>query len=200
MGGGVLFLGRALTTLLAGPPPASGDEILAWIEGARVVMIWGNEALVIGAALLLAGLYGIHQALTPRAPMAATAGTLLLIAVCTVCLVLGIFQGRFVYPVHGLALSRPEDAELLVMLYFGGNHLVALGFAAATVFWALAMRSNPTWRAFGYAGFPAAAASILGSYPELIGPLALFAMDALQALWWVAIGIQSGRRLRSTAE
>ena len=189
--GGACFFGRAVTALLAGPPPATGKEILEWIDAARATMMWGNEALVIGAALLLAGLYGFQQSFRPFAPMKTTAGSVLLLAACVVCLLLGIVQGRFVYPIHGLSLTRPEDAELLASLYFGGYHLVALAFAAATTFWALAMlRAPKRWSALGYAGLIVAAGSIVSSFPDRIGPILVFVLEAALALWWVAVGLR----------
>lgn len=188
--GGVCFFGRAVTAILAGPPPPTGTEILAWIDAAGVTMMLGNEALVIGAALLLAGLYGVQQSFRPLAPTKTTAGSVLLLAACIVCLLLGIVQGRFVYPIHGLSLTRPEDAELLASLYFGGYHLVALAFAAATTSWALAMLKAPKpWPALGYAGFVVAAGSIVSSYPDLIGPMPVFVLESALAFWWVAVGL-----------
>ena len=194
--GGVCFLGRAVTALFAGPPPSTGAEILVWIDGARITMMFGNEALVIGAGLLLAGLYGFHQSFKPLAPMRSTAGSILLAAACVLCLALGIVQGRFVYPIHGLSLTRPEDAELLASLYFGGYHLVALAFAAATTLWASAMLKATEWRVLGYAGFVVAAGSVVSSYPDLIGPALVFVLEATLALWWVVIGL----RLRKAGE
>lgn len=189
--GGACFFGRAVTALLAGPPPSTGTEILAWIDAARVTMMFGNEALVIGAGLLLAGLYGFQQSFKPFAPMKTTAGSVLLLAACVVCLLLGIVQGRFVYPVHGLSLTRPEDAELLVSLYFGGYHLVALAFAAATALWAFAMlRAPKQWPVLGYSGLVVAAGSIVSSYPDLIGPMPVFVLEAALALWWLAVGLR----------
>ncbi len=158
-------------------------------------MMLGNESLVIGAALLLAGVHGCHQILRPLAPMRASAGGALLFAACIVCLVLGIVQGRFVYPIHGLSLTRPEDAELLASVYFGGYHLVALVFAAATICWASAMLSTADWRTLGYAGIVVAAGSVVSSYPDLIGPAPVFVLEAALALWWVGVGWKLRRQL-----
>ena len=36
----------------------------------------------------------------PLAPVNTTAGSVLLLAACVVCLLLGSVQGRFVYPIH----------------------------------------------------------------------------------------------------
>lgn len=149
----------------------------------------GNEALVIGAALLLAGFYGFQRVFVATAPMKATAGSALLFAASVVCLVLGIVQGRFVYPVHGISLTRPEDAELLASLYFGGYHLVALGLAAATTFWSLAMLKAAKWAAPGYSGFAVAVGSVFSSFPDLIGPILVFVFEAALASWWVATGL-----------
>ncbi len=154
-------------------------------------MMVGNEALVIGAGFLLVGLLGVQQSLKPLAPVTTTAGSVFLLAACVVCLLLGIVQGRFVYPIHGLSLTRPEDAELLASLYFGGYHLVALAFAVATTLWALAMlKARKWWPALGYAGFVVAAGSIVSSYPDLIGPVPVFVLEAALALWWVAVGLK----------
>lgn len=115
--GGMCFLGRTTIALLTGPPPSTGTEILKWIEAARGLMMWSNEALVIGAGLLLVGLYGVQKSFQLLAPMTTTAGSMLFFAALVVCFMLGIVQGRFVYPIHGLSLTRPEDAELLASLF-----------------------------------------------------------------------------------
>ena len=187
--GGICFIGRAAAALAAGPPPSSGIEILAWINDARGAMILGNEALVIGAGLLIAGFYGIQQAFYMLAPMKATAGSAFLFAASVVCLVLGIVQGRFVYPIHGISLTRPEDAELLASLYFGGYHLVALALAVATTFWSFAMLKAAKWVPLGYLGFAVAAGSVLSSYPDLIGPILVFVLESSLAFWWIVIGL-----------
>ena len=186
--GGVCFLGRAVTALLVGPPPPSGEEILGWIEAGRVAMMWGNEALVIGAGLMLVGVFGFQESFRPSAPVKTTAGSVLFAAGLVLCLMLGIVQGRFVYPIHGLSLSRPGDAELLASLYFGGYHLVALAFAAAAMFWGLAMLKVRGWLVFGVMGFVVAAGSVIASYPDLIGPTPVFVLEAALALWYVAVG------------
>lgn len=192
--GGLCFLGRATTALLTGPPPSTGTEILNWIEAARRTMMWSNEALVIGAGLLLAGLYGFQKSFQPLAPATTTAGSVLFFAAFVICFMLGIVQGRFVYPIYGLSLTRPEDAELLASLYFGGYHLVALVFAAAGTFWAFAMLKDQEWIVIGYAGFVVAAGSVVSSYPDLIRPMLVFVLEAALALWWVAIGLKLRRR------
>lgn len=152
-------------------------------------MILGNEALVIGAGLLIAGYYGFHRVFAVIAPMKTTAGSAFLFAASVVCLVLGIIQGRFVYPIHGISLTRPEDAELLASLYFGGYHLVALALAVAITCWSLAMLKSPRWVVLGYWGFAVAVGSVLGSYPDLIGPGLVVIFDAAVASWWVATGL-----------
>lgn len=194
--GGVCFLGRAVAAFHAGPPPSTGTEILAWIDNARVTMMLGNEALVIGAGLLLIGLYGFQQSLKPLAPMRSTGGSVLLASACVLCLALGIVQGRFVYPIHGLQLERPEDAELLASLYFGGFHVVSLVFAAATTLWALAMLRATAWRSLGYAGFVAAAGSVVSSYPDLIGPTLVLMLEAALALWWIGVALRLRERTK----
>lgn len=191
--GGACFFGRAVTALLIGSPPSTGADILTWIGNANVLIMLSNEALVIGAGLLIMGHNGFQQSFKPLAPMQTTAGSALLFAACIVCLVLGVVQGRFVYPIHGLSLTRPEDAELLVSLYFGGYHLVALMFALATTFWAFAMLKAPNWRVLGYAGFVVAVGSIISSYPDLIGPALVFVLEAALALWWIAVGLMLRR-------
>lgn len=187
--GGFCFIVRAVAGLVAGPPPSTGIEILAWIDLARGTMMIGNEALVIGAALLIAGLYGFQRVFVAFAPMKTTAGSALLFAACVVCLVLGIVQGRFVYPIHGMSLTRPEDAELLASLYFGGYHLVSLALAAAITFWSLAMFKAPDGKTLGYSGLAVAVGSVISSYPDLIGPVPVFILEAAIACWWIGIGL-----------
>ena len=152
-------------------------------------MILGNEARVIGAGLLIAGLYGFQQLFVAIVPAKTTAGSALLFAACIVCFVLGIVQGRFVYPIHGISLTRPEDAELLASLYFGGYHLVSLVLAVAATLWSLAMLKAAKWTVLGYFGFVVAVGSVLSSYPDIVGPILVFVLETALAFWWVAIGL-----------
>ena len=70
---------------------------------------------------------------------------------------------------------------------------MALVFAAAGTFWAFAMLKDQEWLVIGYAGFVVAAGSVVSSYPDLIGPMLVFVLEAALALWWVAIGLKLRR-------
>ena len=188
--GGLCFVVRAIIALFVGPPPSTGSEILDWIGDSRTATMWSNEALVIGAALMLVGIFSFQQSFQSRAPVKTTAGSVFFAAGLVLCLVLGIVQGRFVYPMYGLSLTQPEDAELLVSLFFGGYHMAALLFAAATISWALAMLKLQEWRWLGYSGFLVAMGSIFMSYPDLIGPTLVFILETALAVWWIILGLK----------
>lgn len=45
---------------------------------------------------------------------------------------------------------------------------------------------------FGYVGSAVTACSVASAYPDLIGPLPVFALEAALAPWWVAVGWRLG--------
>ena len=99
---------------------------------------------------------------------------------------------RIDYIYSPLQTSLPAVPDFSgVSTRIGGYHLVSLAFAAATTCWALAMLRAPKgWPALGYAGFIVAAGSIVSSYPDLIGPMLVFVLEAALAFWWVAVGLR----------
>jgi hypothetical protein len=112
---GVLFLAKALFDLRIGEPPAGGAEFLAWRSAERFSLAMTNELLFFAVVLLLPGVIGLYSSLAGFDPRKAAWGCGLIAVVI----------------------------QLVVSVYYGGQHAVGLLFCAATITIAVAMRRTP---------------------------------------------------------
>jgi hypothetical protein len=190
-----LLLARALLALLAGEPPSGGSALVRWASEERTLLALANECLVIGAVVLAPGVLGVWHAMRDR-PGSGRAGCATLMATVPVMVVLGIIQGRLVYPVYGIPLDRPASVELIASLYFGGEHTVLLMVAAAAVLVSLSV-SNRAVRRIGYV---AASAAVAASYPEVIGEIAAFMAHATISVWVFGLSMLVREERRSAHE
>ena len=185
---GVLFFTRYALDVMAGPPPSTGAEIVAWVEANRLALSLVSEVLFFASISLVPALIALYLSLESVEKTLAATGCGIMAVVVPVLGVLLIVHGRLVYPVYGLQSSDPTVAELVVALFYGGLHAVGLLMAVATVVLSLAM-----WRgAFGAPvaalGFATAVGDTVGAYPYLISPVVLFGCQLLFAAWFIAVG------------
>ena len=59
----LLFLSRALFELMAGPPPSSGVEILAWVESGKLALSFVSELLFFAAMALVPAVIALYHSL-----------------------------------------------------------------------------------------------------------------------------------------
>src|SRR5262249_13687841 len=159
---------RLVAELVAGPPPSTGAEILAWAARARLPLAFVNEALFIAGMLLVPGVVALHASLANREGPMAAVGVGVLLVTLPVLFVTLVVQGRLVYEVYGLRVHDPSAAELTVALYAGGIHAVFLMLAIATLILSLAM-SATYGRAIVGLGIATAALDIAAAYPWALG-------------------------------
>ena len=95
--------------------------------------------------------------------------------------------------------TTPETATLVVMVFYGGLHVIYLLFAAATIVLSLAMTRGAYTKWIAYFGFATAALDIIGSYPWAIGPILTLLCELSLAGWLVAVGSQLFRMRLSVA-
>ena len=193
-GGGAFVISSALfftgygLDLMVGPPPATGAEILAWVEANRLVLSLVNEVLFFASTLLVPALIALYLNLSKESEILAATGCGILAIVIPVLSVLLITQGRLVYPVYGIHISDPAVAEFIVAIFYGGLHAVGLLMAIATFVLSLAMRRAAFGTPIVALGFATTVGDVIWSYPYLISPVVQFGCQLLLAAWFAAVG------------
>lgn len=187
LAGGVLWLGKSVLELVAGAPPSTGSDILAWRDAQELPLALTNEVEFFAVAAFVPGFVALYRKLAKTHPTTAVLGCGLLALTLPILTVALVVHGRLVFPIFGIRAHTPEIAEMLVVLYFGALHAAALVFAIATFAMGLALRKTaPT---VAYLGFVTSMADVAASYPDHIGPLAALLCGALFAAWWIAVGV-----------
>ncbi|WP_437757200.1 hypothetical protein [Sorangium sp. So ce1389] len=185
---GLLFLLRGFLDLIAGPPPSSGAEILAWTSSQAPLLAIANEALFFAAMLMVPAVIALYSSLAGTRKATSDAACGLMAVVAPVLAVLCIVHGRLVYPVYGIRISTPDVAALVVAIFYGGLHATGLLLGVATLVLSLAMRRGIYGRWILYLGMATSAADLVGAYPYLIGPVATLFCHVLFTAWFVAVG------------
>ena len=109
-------------------------------------------------------------------------------AAIPVLFVLDIVHGRLIYPVYGLRIATPAEAELVVGLFYGGLHAVFIMMGVATISLSVALQRGSHERRIACLGFVTGVFDVIGSYPWAIGPVLTVASQALFAAWFLAVG------------
>jgi hypothetical protein len=187
---GFLFLAKSVLELVAGPPPSAGAEILAWIAAQRLLLAMTSEIFFFAVMLLVPAIIALYASLADTHRSSAAIGCgVLAVTIPSFCVLL-IVHGRLVYPVYQIQIRTPETAELVVALYYGGLHAVALLLAPATLILSVAMRRGVYGAGVAYLGFATAVLDVAGSYPWVIGPVGWLVCGAFFAAWFVAVGVR----------
>lgn len=185
---GMLFLSIAILALLAGAPPSSGVEILAWTAAHAHLHEAENELLFFAAVALVPAVIALYRSLAHVDIVKAALGCGVIAVVIPIFMMLLIIQARFVYPVYGIRVATPEIAELVVALFFGGLHATALLLGGATFVLSLAMKRAVYGRGIAYLGMVTGVLDIVAGYPWLIGPIPTFICGVFFAGWFAAVG------------
>lgn len=185
---GILFLLTSVLGLVVGDPPSDSGQLPAWVTSHHVPLALTNEILAFAAVLLLPLALDLYRVLDGSERPWVALGCAVLAVDTVLLLGLVVVQGRLVYPVYGITLDDPATVALIVSLYYGGAHLVALLLGLALVTLGLAMRASAFGRAVGACGIVAGALQIAGAFPWLIGPLLTCLVQAGLAAWLVLVG------------
>ena len=185
----ILFLLTGVAEFMHGPPPQGGIEILAWTGAHRSSFQAVSELLFFAAMFLLPGLIALHVSLTSVDRVEAATGCAIFAVIVAVLVMLDIVHGRLAFPVYGIGVSTPDLAEIFVALYYGGMHAVLLMAAVATLLLSLAMKRSIFAGWIAYLGMATAVADVAGSYPWLLGPVAILVCQAFFAAWFAAVGM-----------
>jgi hypothetical protein len=187
---GVLFVAKAAFDLRVGAPPAGAAELVAWRSAEKLPLAMTNEILFVAVVLLVPGVIGLYASLAAVDPRKARWGCGLIAVTIPMMMTLTIVHGRLPYPVYNIDLADPAVAQLVVSLYYGGQHAVALLFSVATILVAAAMRKSRYGTPIVLLGFATGIADVVGAYPWLTGTGPTTASEVLFAAWFIAVGIR----------
>lgn len=185
---GALFFIKAIFDAKVGEPPSAAAELVAWRSAEESSLAMTNEVQFFAIVLLIPGAIGLYSSLAGFHPRKAAWGCGLVAAIIPVMMALTIVHGRLAFPVYGIDLKDPASTQLVVSLYYGGQHAVGLLFGVATIILALAMRNTPYGRAIVAAGLVVAIVDFVGAYPWLIGLGLTSVSEMLFAAWFIAVG------------
>ena len=195
---GLLFLSRAILDLIAGAPPSSGVQILAWIASNSLIQDFQSEILFFAAVFLAPAVVALYHSLADVDRPKAVIGCAIMAVAIPVLMVLLVVQGRLVYPVYGIRVSTPDLAAFVVAIFYGGLHAISLLMGIATFVLSLAMKSGAYGKPVVYLGFATAVVDIIGSYPYAIGSVLTLVSQVFFAAWFIAVGTQLCK-MRGTA-
>lgn len=182
------FLLGAVLEWMAGPPPATGAEIVAWSQSAKVPLAFLNEALFFAFVALVPATIGVYVSLARVAPAKTAMGCGILAVTIALGTMLLVVQGRLVFPVYGIQADSPVAAELVVALFYGGIHAFYLLLAGATLLLSLAMRQSSYGKKVAYLGMATSALHVAGSYQYALGPALMLLWKCFLVAWFVAVG------------
>ena len=185
---GILFVVLAFLDFRTGPPPSTGAEILLWRDTQALVLDFVSEVFFFAAVLLIPGTVALYQDLVHVDRAKAAAGCGIIAATIPVMAMILIFHGRLIYPIYGMRVESPDAAAFVVMVFYGGLHVIYLLLAAATILLSLAMKRGAYPTGIANLGFATAVLDVLGSYPWAIGPALTFVCELSFAGWFVAVG------------
>jgi hypothetical protein len=147
-----------------------------------------NEVLFFAVVLLVPGVIGLYCSLADFHPRKAAWGCGLVAVIIPVMMALTIVHGRLAFPVYGIDIKDPASTQVVVSVYYGGQHAIGLLFGVATIMLALAMRHTPYGRAIVATGLVVAIVDVVGAYPWLIGPGLASVSEMLFSAWFIAVG------------
>jgi len=188
IGSGLLFFSRDVLELLAGPPPSSGVEILAWVESGKLYLSFISEVLFFAVVALVPAVFALYHSLASTDRAKAATGCGIIAMVIPLVAMLLVVHGRLVYPVFGIRVNSPDVASNIVALFYGGMHAVALLMGIATFVLSAVMLRGAYGRRIAYLGFATCALDIIGAYPYVIGPVLTLVCQLFFAAWFVSVG------------
>ncbi|KGE19389.1 hypothetical protein [Paenibacillus wynnii] len=185
---GILFFAQYLFVLPMPSPPLSDAELMIWLREWKFNIAMADELLFFATLLLIPSIVALYQILVKVDIVKTWLGCSLLAVVIPINIFLDIILGRLVYPVYDIELSL-DIYKLVLSVYYGGMHLVAIVFSAATIILCLVIRKSVIGKPVAYLGFMVGILDLIGAYPWLIGTAMVFVSQLLFAAWFVMLGL-----------
>ena len=196
---GALFLAKNILEILTGLPPPGGPDLVAWVESRQTLFGSTVEVFFFAVVFLIPATVALYESLAASHKASAVVGCGIIATTIPVLSILVIVQGRLVFPVFHIEMRGPDVVGLLVGLYHGGLHAVALLFALATIVLSLAMRRRAYGPGLVALGIATAAFDVIGAYPWAVGSLLWLLSGVLFSAWFVLVGLSLYRAPVTTA-
>jgi len=190
---GALFLAKNVLELHAGAPPPGGPELVAWAVSRRALFASAVEVFFFAVVLLIPATVSLYESLAASHRRSAVVGCGIIAAAIPLLFMLIVVEGRLAFPVFHIELRGQQTLELLVSLYYGGLHAVALLFVVPTCVLSFAMRRRSYGAAILVMGIATSVFDVIGSYPWAIGPVPWLLSDVLFSAWVVLVGLSLHR-------
>ena len=186
---GILFLAQYLFLLPMPSPPLADADLMSWLREWKTNIAMADELLFFATLMLIPSIAALYRILVKVDLLKAIFGCGLLAVIIPVNMVLDIVLGRWVYPVYDIELS-PDIYKLVVSFYYGGMHLVAIIFSAATIILCFAIRRSVIGKPVAYLGFGVGVLDLIGAFPWLIGTTITFVCQLFFCAWFVLLGLK----------
>ncbi|CAH1193984.1 hypothetical protein PAECIP111892_01372 [Paenibacillus auburnensis] len=186
---GILFLGVSLFLLPVPNPPLSDTELMNWLEEWKFNISMADELLIFAALMLIPSIAGLYRILVKVDKLKALLGCGLLAVTVPVYIILDSILGRLVYPVYDIELS-PDIYRLVLSIYYGGMHTVAIILCIATILLSLVIRKSVLGKPVAIVGFVTALLDLIGAFPWLTGSIVFFVCQVASVLWFVFVGVR----------
>ncbi|MEO1064406.1 MAG: hypothetical protein AAFZ07_23550 [Actinomycetota bacterium] len=182
-----LVAASVLLELAVGEPPADGG-ILTWMDDQRPGLIVLDEVLVFTGLALGAAAFTARRAVDRRLGERLAVAHGLVGLTVVMLFVTSLGGGRFVYPVHDIAVENEDSAALVAGWFYGGQHMVWLLYGTVVLAVVVAARHLATaW--FTRVGVAVAVCAIVGSYPDALGPGPTLVVRLAFVAWLILLAI-----------
>jgi hypothetical protein len=186
---GILFFAQYLFMLPMPSPPLSDADLVSWLQEWRFNLSMADELLFFATLLLIPSIVALYRILVKVDKIKTSLGCGLLAVIIPVNIVLVIVLGRLVYPVYDIELS-PDIYKLVISIYYGGMHSVAIILSMATIILSLVIRKSVLGKSVANFGFVVGILDLIGAYPWLIGTAMVFVSQLAFAAWFIFLGLR----------
>ena len=186
---GILFFVQYLFLLPMPSPPLVDEELLTWLTKWRFHISMADEVLFFAAIFLIPSIVALYRTLVKVDQIKALMACGILTVTIPIYIFLDIILGRLVYPVFNIELS-PDIYKLMISIYYGGMHMIAILLCLATFILCFAIRKSVLGKLTAYIGFMVGIFDLIGAFPWLIGSVMVFISQLLFSVWFIILGFR----------
>ena len=186
---GVLFFCQYLFVLPMPSPPLADADLMTWLLEWRFNIAMADELFFFATLFLIPSIVALYRILVKVDKIKTLLGCGLLAVIIPINSFLDIIVGRLVYPVYDIELS-PDIYKLVLSIYYGGMHSVAIILSVATIILCFVIRRSVIGKFAANFGFVVGMLDFIGAYPWLIGTAMVFVSQLFFSAWFVILGVR----------
>lgn len=156
-----------------------------------------DELFFFATLFLVPSIAVLYQILVKVDKIKTLIGCGLFVVIIPINILLDSILGRLVYPVYNIEFS-PDIYKLILSIYYGGMHSVAIIMSVATIILCFVIRRSVIGKPAANFGFLVGIFDFISAYPWLIGTALTFTSQLCFSAWFVILGIRmlgsSGQR------